>query len=88
MDAKIKILRGNLDSDDSLQPFELELLQLMKARRIKEFLGLAARLHRNILIVGKTGLGKTTVTKSLIPSTPPEERLITTEDVQELRLVA
>lgn len=74
------------DVDDSLQPFELELLQLKKDRRIKEFLDLAVRRHRNILIVGKTGSGKTTVTKSLIRSIPPEERLITIEDVHELFL--
>ena len=64
----------------------LELLKLKKEKRIKEFLDLAVRKHRNILIVGKTGSGKTTVTKSLIRSIPAEERLITIEDVHELFL--
>lgn len=74
------------DVDDALQPFENELLKLKSEKRIKEFLDLAVRKHRNILVVGKTGSGKTTITKSLIRSVPAEERLITIEDVHELFL--
>lgn len=74
------------DVDDELQPFEHELLRLKDEKRIKDFLDLAVRKHRNILIVGKTGSGKTTITKSLIRSIPAEERLITIEDVHELFL--
>jgi type IV secretion system protein VirB11 len=74
------------DVTEGLQPFEHELLALKKERRIKEFLDMAVRKHRNILVVGKTGSGKTTVTKSLIRSIPIEERLITIEDVHELFL--
>ena len=44
--------------------------------------GLLAK--RNILIVGKTGSGKTTITKSLIEHIPRDERLVTIEDVHEL----
>lgn len=71
---------------EGLAPFEHELMGLKKAGRIKDFLDLAVRKHRNILIVGKTGSGKTTVTKSLIRSIPADERLITIEDVHELFL--
>lgn len=71
---------------DEIMPFEHELMGLKKEGRIKEFLDLAVRNHRNILIVGKTGSGKTTITKSLIRSIPLEERLITIEDVHELFL--
>jgi len=74
------------DVDDELQPFEHELVRLKTEKRIKDFLDLAVRKHRNILIVGKTGSGKTTITKSLIRSIPAEERLITIEDVHELFL--
>ncbi|CAM5532567.1 P-type DNA transfer ATPase VirB11 [Thauera mechernichensis] len=74
------------DVDDELQPFEHELVRLKDEKRIKDFLDLAVRKHRNILIVGKTGSGKTTITKSLIRSIPAEERLITIEDVHELFL--
>lgn len=73
-------------SGNELKPFEYELLQLRAENRIREFLDLAVRTHRNILIVGKTGSGKTTVTKSLIRSIPPDERLITIEDVHEIFL--
>lgn len=69
-----------------MRPFEHELVALKGKGRIKEFLDLAVRKHRNILIVGKTGSGKTTVTRSLIRSIPTEERLITIEDVHELFL--
>ncbi len=72
--------------DIGLKPFEHELLSLKNEGKIKEFLDLAVRTHRNILIVGKTGSGKTTVTKSLTRSIPIEERLITIEDVHEIFL--
>ncbi len=72
--------------DEGLKPFEHELLALKAENKIKEFLDLAVRSMRNILIVGKTGSGKTTVTKSLTRSIPVEERLITIEDVHEIFL--
>lgn len=71
---------------DGLKPFEHQLLGLRKEGKIKDFLDLGVRSHRNILIAGKTGSGKTTVTKSLIRSIPADERLITIEDVHELFL--
>lgn len=74
------------DDDKGLLPFERALLELKQQKRIKEFLHLAVRHHRNILVVGKTGSGKTTMTKSLVRSIPVEERLITIEDVHELFL--
>lgn len=73
-------------SREGLAPFEQELLNLKKDRRIKEFLDLAVRKRRNILVVGKTGSGKTTLSKSLVRSIPTEERLITIEDVHEMFL--
>jgi type IV secretion system protein VirB11 len=81
---------GSFDAYDDvskeLQPFEHDLLKLKGERRIREFLEIAVKKHRNILIVGKTGSGKTTITKSLIRSIPIEERLVTIEDVHELFL--
>ena len=74
------------NTTDELQPFEHELLKLREEKRIREFLDLAVKKHRNILIAGKTGSGKTTITKSLIRSIPADERLITIEDVHELFL--
>jgi len=72
--------------DPGLQAIERELMALREQKRIKEFLDLAVRTQQNILVVGKTGSGKTTVTKSLIRSIPAAERLITIEDVHELFL--
>lgn len=74
------------NATDALKPFELELLELKKTKKIKEFLDLAVRSHRNIVIAGKTGSGKTTIAKSLIRSIGTSERLITIEDVHELFL--
>lgn len=71
---------------DELKPFEYQLMQLREEGKTKDFLELGVQTHRNILIVGKTGSGKTTVTKSLIRSIPTHERLITIEDVHELFL--
>ncbi len=73
-------------ADAELQPFEHELQNLRHDGRIRDFLDLAVRKQRNILIVGKTGSGKTTITKSLIRSIPEHERLVTIEDVHELFL--
>jgi type IV secretion system protein VirB11 len=61
-------------------------MSLKQQKRYMEFLDLAVRTYRNILIVGKTGSGKTTITKSLTRSIPATERLITIEDVHEIFL--
>lgn len=69
-----------------LKPFEIELQDLLKAGEIRKFLELAVATHRNILVCGKTGSGKTTITRSLSAIIPKHERLITIEDVHELFL--
>lgn len=69
-----------------LKDFEIELQALLKAGDIRRFLQLAVATHRNILVCGKTGSGKTTITRSLSAIIPKHERLITIEDVHELFL--
>ena len=68
---------------------EQELLAIMEKEgtyKWVEFLKKAVLAKRNILLVGKTGSGKTTMTNSLISEIPESERLITIEDARELRL--
>lgn len=69
---------------DSLKPFEVELMELKASGQVREFLHKAVLHKRNMLIVGKTGSGKTTLTRSLIRIIPKDERLVTIEDVHEL----
>lgn len=73
-------------SSNGLMPFERDLLAMKEERRIPAFLDLAVRQRRNILVVGKTGSGKTTLAKSLVRSIPTAERLVTIEDVHEMVL--
>lgn len=74
------------DITSELLPEEKELLKLKEQRRFPEFFKLAVQTHKNIVISGKTGAGKTTVAKSLVKCIPAHERLITIEDVHELHL--
>lgn len=74
------------NASKGLLPFEHELLKLRDEGRYREFLELAVKSHRNIIIGGATGSGKTTITKSLIKCIPHSERVITIEDVHELFL--
>jgi type IV secretion system protein VirB11 len=69
---------------DELTADEHRLLALKEAGHWREFLELAVRTRRNILISGATGSGKTTLSKALIAAIPPHERLITIEDTIEL----
>jgi len=73
-------------SSGALDHTEEELLALLTAHRYEEFMRLAVRSRKNILVSGPTGSGKTTWTKALIREIPQEERLITIEDAKELVL--
>ena len=67
-------------------PEDRELTTLLARRQFVRFLCRAVHLRKNILFSGATGSGKTTVSKALILEVPPEDRLITIEDVKELSL--
>ncbi|PHM51291.1 P-type DNA transfer ATPase VirB11 [Xenorhabdus sp. KK7.4] len=69
-----------------LRDFEKELLELKKAREFKKFLSLAIKFRQNIIVSGATGSGKTTFMRSLLQLVPDYERLITIENVDELKL--
>ncbi|WP_427047363.1 P-type DNA transfer ATPase VirB11 [Halomonas casei] len=71
---------------EALDDFEKELLELKEKKQFKQFLETCALYKRNIVISGKTGSGKTTFARSLIEKVPSTERIITLEDVHELKL--
>ena len=77
---------AKLSRDCSTDETEAELLRLHGRRDHAQFLRLAVRARKNIVVSGATGSGKTTWTKALIREIPADERLITIEDARELVL--
>ena len=66
-----------------------ELLQLGTcSAEMLEFLEMIVRYKGNFFVIGGTGSGKTSTLKFLTNYIPLEERLVTIEDVEELRLKA
>ena len=56
------------------------------SQEMSEFLLVAVRIRKNILVSGGTGTGKTTLLNTLGNFLPNEERIVTIEDAAELRL--
>jgi type IV secretion system protein VirB11 len=80
------IFRGTRTADRRLDETEEKLLRLLASHEYEDFMRLAVRARKNILVSGPTGSGKTTWTKALIREIPSDERLITIEDAKELVL--
>jgi type IV secretion system protein VirB11 len=80
------IFRATRQAGQRLDDTEEELLRLLSASDFEEFMRLAVRSRKNILVSGPTGSGKTTWTKALIREIPCDERLVTIEDAKELVL--
>lgn len=74
-------------SDVFLAEYEIEMLKAKRNRDIPKFLELAVLNKCNIVFVGATGSGKTTITKAVINEyLPKDTRVITIEDTAELEL--
>jgi type IV secretion system protein VirB11 len=80
------IFRTTRHAGEALDETEAELLRLLAANEYEAFMRLAVKVRKNIVVSGPTGSGKTTWTKALIREIPPDERLVTIEDAQELVL--
>jgi type IV secretion system protein VirB11 len=78
------IFRATRRCSETLDETEQRLLALLAASNFEDFMRLAVRSRKNIVVSGPTGSGKTTWTKALIREIPSEERLVTIEDAKEL----
>lgn len=72
--------------EESENPQDVELRDLLDKKEIKAFLYKAIAYKKNIIISGGTSTGKTTFTNACIRAIPKEERLITAEDAREIIL--
>ena len=72
--------------DIQLSTAQMQLLELKEKGDIKRFFELAVKSRMNILLVGGTGSGKTTVMKAMVDNYPEDKRIFTIEDVHELDL--
>jgi type IV secretion system protein VirB11 len=69
-----------------LTAVQARLINCLQQNRLGEFLRLAAQSKQNIVFVGDTGCGKTSLMKAVCQHIPVDERLVTIEDVRELCL--
>ncbi|NKF95684.1 P-type DNA transfer ATPase VirB11 [Ralstonia solanacearum] len=69
-----------------LEPFERDMMVAKEQRDIRRFFELAVLNGQNIVLVGGTGSGKTTLTKALADLVPRETCIGTIEDTHELSL--
>ena len=67
------------DTDDLLR-------DLLAAGRTEDFLRLAVKARKTIVLSGGTSSGKTTLLNALVKEISPQERLIVIEDAPEIRL--
>lgn len=65
---------------------DTQLTKLYAERNFKEFLALAVKTKKNIVVSGGTSTGKTTLLNALIQEIHSESRIISLEDTRELDL--
>lgn len=78
--------RMKLPYDVRLSDWQYEMLEHKANRNLNGFFRLAIEKRLNICMVGGTGSGKTTFTKTLADLIPSTERILTIEDTHELDL--
>ena len=76
--------RMNIEAD--LPATDKQLLEIFRSRNWPHFLAVAIQRRKNLIVSGRTGSGKTTLGSALASLIPINERLITVEDVREMRL--
>jgi type IV secretion system protein VirB11 len=72
--------------EEALPQRERDLLHMFRRRDWKAFLRAAVEGRKNIVSSGATGSGKTTLGNALAAMIPQNERIITVEDLPEMRL--
>jgi type IV secretion system protein VirB11 len=77
-----------LAKQEKLPADKRELVDLLAAGKLREFLMEGTRRRLTMGMLGDTGSGKTFLMECLIQSIPESERLITIESARELRLPA
>ncbi|NLW95296.1 P-type DNA transfer ATPase VirB11 [Luteimonas wenzhouensis] len=75
---------GLVQGKDQVSDQDRELQELLRAGEFRQFFSQAVRYHKNVVVAGATGSGKTTFMKSLVNHIDPRERLVTIEDAREL----
>lgn len=76
----------NITFDKSSNPVNDELRELHEQHKVKDFLSLAVKAKKNVVISGGTSSGKTTFANAMYKDMPDNERLITIEDAREINL--
>ena len=75
-----------VEQEHTISECDQELLELRRQRNYAAFFQKAVGYHKNIVVSGATGSGKTTFMKSLVNHISDQERLVTIEDARELFL--
>lgn len=74
-------------NDSDLKPHDAQLRALAEQKNFYEFIALAAKSKKNIIISGGTSTGKTTLLNAILKEIDPKERIITIEDTPEIKPV-
>jgi type IV secretion system protein VirB11 len=72
--------------EDSLPASDIALLAMFRKKNWKAFFKTAVESRKNIVSSGATGSGKTTLGNALAAMIPLNERIVTIEDLPEMRL--